>query len=152
MIGGNLTWPQTTMNMRNLLFTSLFLGLLVTAGCDKNELLQSEDKVKGQLNGRWKKVLASSAESNEKWKLDNGTITITKEYRDPDTTVVDHGTYTVTTKFSKSYMTITGLESERLEYWDLNRQWTIAELSGTVMYLSTTNTGGAIISREFIKD
>jgi hypothetical protein len=140
------------MNMRNLLLTSLFLGLLVSAGCEKQELLQSEDKVKAQLNGRWKKVLSSSAESYEKWKLDNGTVTITKEFKDPDTTVVDHGSYSVTTKFSKSYITFSGLTSDKLEYWDLNRQWTIAELSGTVLYLSTTNSGGAIISREFVKD
>ena len=126
--------------------------LLALTGCDKNDLLQSEDKVNGQLNGRWKKILASSADPFEKWKFENGSLTITKDFNDPDTTIVDHGRYSVTTKFSKMYLTISGLTSDQLEYWDLNRQWTIAEISWYVLYISTTNTTGAIISREFIKD
>jgi hypothetical protein len=139
------------MNMRKLI-TPLFIMLLALTGCDNNDLLQSEDKVNSQLNGRWKKVGASSAEQYENWKFENGTLTITKELNDPDTTLIDHGTYKVTTKFSKSYVTVSGLSSDILEYWDLNRQWTIAEVSSSVLYLSTTNPSGAIISREFVKE
>ncbi|MEP7263571.1 MAG: hypothetical protein ABI772_03695 [Bacteroidota bacterium] len=140
--------------MRKLI-TPLFIMLLALTGCDNNDLLQSEDKVNSQINGRWKKVWGSSTEPyNEKWKFDNGSLTITREARSTDTTIttVDHGQYTVITKFSKCYITISGLTSETLEYWDLNRKWTIADVSGSVLYISTTNVGGAIISREFVKD
>lgn len=140
--------------MRKLI-TPLFIMLLALTGCDNNDLLQSEDKVNSQINGRWKKVWASNTEPyNEKWKFDNGSLTITRETHATDTTIttVDHGQYSVTTKFSKCYITISGLSSETLEYWDLNRKWTIADVSSSVLYISTTNLGGAIISREFVKD
>lgn len=138
------------MNMRKLI-APLFVMLLVLTGCENNDLLQSEEKVNSQIKGTWKKVKASSVEQNEDWKFDNGTLTISKKINDPDSIVVDHAQYTVTTKFSKSYVTISGLSSYYVEFLDLNRQWTIAEISGNVLYLSTTNSQGAIISREFVK-
>jgi hypothetical protein len=149
-VNGNLA-GNTTMNMRKLI-APLFIMLLALTSCDNNDLLQSEEKVNTQLKGTWKKVKASSVEQFENWKFENGTVTITKEMKDPDTTFVDHGNYSVTTKFSKSYVTISGLTCEHLEYWDLNRQWTVAEISGSVLYLSTTNSHGSIISREFVKN
>lgn len=141
--------------MRKLI-TPLVIMLLALTGCDNNDLLQSEDKVNEQINGRWKKIWASSSEPYvENWKLENGTITINRTVKvseTKDTTIVDHGTYSIVTKFSKSYINITGLSSEDLEYWDLNRDWTIAEVSNRSLYLSTTNPQGAIISREFVKN
>jgi hypothetical protein len=138
------------MNMRKL-FAPLIIMLLALSSCDNNDLLQSEDKVNSQINGRWKKIWASSAEPyDEKWKFENGSLTITRETN--DSTYVDHGQYSVTTKFSKCYISISGFTSEMLEFNDLNRKWTIADISGSVLYISTTNSGGAIISREFVKN
>jgi hypothetical protein len=144
-------WLETTMNMRKLI-TPLFIMLLALTGCDNNDFLQSEDKVNGQLKGTWKKVLGSSTDTNEKWNFENGTLTITKISNDPDTTIIDRGKYSVVTKFSKVYVTISGFSSEWLLYNDLNRQWTVAEISGSVLYISTTNQTGAVISREFVKN
>jgi hypothetical protein len=141
------------MNMRKIIAPLLF-SILAIAGCENNDLLQSEDKLNEKINGHWKRVKASSEDTREHWKFDNGTLTITKESSDPDTTLVDHGKYSITSKFSKSYVTISELTLDFADTKaaDLNRQWTLAELSGTVLYISTTNQSGSIISREFIKE
>ena len=124
--------------------------LFLLTGCENNDFLQSESAVNAKLQGRWKMYGPSSVDPNQQWKMDNGVLTITTRIEGVDSTI-DRGFYSVLTKVSKCYVTISGLTVPELYPSDLNTRWNIAELSGNVLYLCATNPGGSIISREFVK-
>lgn len=133
----------------NKLFIPLLFALFLVTGCENNDFMQSESSVRARLQGRWKMHGSSLKDTKETWNMDNGTLTITK-YSGEDT-LIDRGLYTVLTKFSKIYVTFTGLSREELRPWELNTRWNVSALTGSVLYISTNNQGGAIISREFLK-
>jgi hypothetical protein len=135
--------------MRNL-FIPLLFSLFIMTGCENNDFLQSESTVSSKLNGRWKMYKSSSVDPNQYWKMDNGNLTIITRVNDEDS-IVDHGHYTVLTKISKCFMTISDLSQPELLPHDLNTRWNISELNGSVLYLTTTTNTGAVISREFVK-
>ena len=144
-----LIWLETTTNMRKLIIPLLFSLFLIT-GCENNDFLQSESTVNSKLNGRWKRYLSSSTDPNQYWKMENGNLTIITRINEEDS-IVDHGHYTVLTKISKCYITISDLSSPALLPGDMNTRWNISELTGSVFYITTTNQSGSVISREFVK-
>ena len=133
----------------NKLFIPLLFALFLITGCENNDFMQSESTVRGKLQGSWKMHGSTLQDTKETWKMDNGTLTITR-YSGEDT-ITDRGLYTVLTKFSKIYVTFSGLTEDKFSPWELNTRWNIAALTGSVLYISTKNQGGAIISREFVK-
>ena len=145
----SVIWLETTNKMRKL-FIPLVFSLFLLTGCENNDFLQSESTVNGKLNGSWKKYGSTSADLKEIWKMDNGSLTIISRINDKDS-VIDHGHYTVLTKFSKIYITISNITNPGLAPQDLNTRWNISALNKTQLYLSTTTNGGALISREFVK-
>jgi hypothetical protein len=132
------------------LFIPLILSLFFLTGCENTDFLQSESAVNAKLNGKWKLYLSSATDPNQNWSMENGTLTITTKINGEDS-IVDKGHYTVLTKISKCYITISGITEESLLPGDLNTRWNIAELTGKVLYLSTTSPTGSLISREFVK-
>ena len=133
----------------NKLFTPLLLALFLITGCENNDFMQSESTVRARLQGSWKMHGSTLQDTKETWKMDNGTLTITR-YSGEDT-LTDKGLYTVLTKFSKIYVTFSGLTEDDFRPWELNNRWNISALTGSVLSISTKNAGGAIISREFVK-
>ena len=133
------------------LFIPLVFSLFLLTGCENNDFLQSESTVNGKLNGTWKKYDSNSTDPNQKWKMENGSLTITMKMPNGEDSIVDHGHYTVLTKFSKIYLTISDISVLALKPQDLNTRWNISALNKTQLYLSATNNGGALISREFVK-
>ena len=131
------------------LFYTLILCSFLFAGCDNKDLLQSEKKIKEQLeNKNWKRIGPHPNEEYESWTFKEGNLMINKA----DTVL--NGSYTVDTKFSSSYVSFTGFPSIHnlfgLDFTNLNTKWTIAEIKDKVLYLSATNESGTIKSLEFV--
>lgn len=132
------------------LFYALTLCSFLLAGCDNKDLLQSEEKVREQLeNKNWKRIAATPNEDfHEIWVFKEGKLEIQKDSSDLN------GTFTVSTKFSSSYVSLTGFPSEHnlagLHFTSLNLRWTIAEINDNVLYLSAANEAGTIKSLEFV--
>lgn len=135
----------------NKLFIPLVFALFLLTGCENNDFMQSESTVNGKLKGSWKLYGSSSTNAHQKWTMDNGSLTIYATSDEHPDSVIDRGTYTVLTKFSKCYVTIAGLSTPTLVPWDMNTRWNISQLSNTVLYITTTSNSGTIISREFVK-
>ncbi len=134
--------------MKTLLYVLGFCSLLLT-GCDNKDLLQSEDKIREQLeNKNWKRVAPSSQDYHEVWTFKEGKLMIDKDSTDLN------GTYSVDTKFSASYVSFLGFPQLHnlvgLDYTNINMKWTIAVINNNVLYLSATNESGTIKSLEFV--
>ncbi len=128
----------------------MLFSLFLMTGCENNDFLQSESTVNAKLNGTWKRYL--STDPKQSWEMSNGSLKIT-QYGGPEDTIkfVDYGHYTVLTKFSKIFVTFSDITNLNLEPGDLNTRWNISELTGGVLYLSTTSQSGSVIAREFVK-
>lgn len=141
--------------MKNvLLLLTGFFGLVLT-GCDSNDLFQSEKKMESKIQKSWLYVYPNLTDTRKEiWSFANGSVAVTfKLNANTDTTIV--GTYSVDTKVSKAYVhlsgfTYSGYTNSGFLSEDLNRKWTVSELSGDVMYLSATDSKGSIRSLEFI--
>ncbi len=137
--------------MKKLLYVLSLCSFLLT-GCDNKDLLQSEDKIRGQLeNKNWKRIPATpdpSKDFHEIWTFKEGKLVIAKDSTDLN------GTYSVDTKFSASYVSFLGFPQLHnlvgLDYTNLNIKWTIAEINNNVLYLSASNETGTIKSLEFV--
>lgn len=142
--------------MKNILIVCLFLAGLILPGCENNELLLSEKKLKSELQGTWKIVAPTpNSDCGEIWGFNGGSLTISSS--DTSQNFSSSGQYSVDAKFSKAYVSFSGfvypggLPCSKFYADDLNRQWTLVELKDGVLYLSTTTSNGAIRSLEFIK-
>lgn len=133
-----------------ILFYSLLACTLFLVSCDNKDLMQSEKKVKSQLEAHsWKRIAPSSDNYHEAWSFQEGILTIVN---DSDTI---SSTYFVDTKFSSSYVTMGGIPYPNkltgVENVNLNLKWTIAEINDKVLYLSAATETGTIKSLEYIK-
>jgi hypothetical protein len=141
--------------MKNILIVFLFLAGLILPGCENNELLLSEKKLKSELQGTWKIVSPRPVDGFlETWNLNGGAIAVSSV--DENRNITASGAYSVDAKFSKAYVTLSGFTYSNFlcsgfKAEDLNRRWTLVELNDGVLYLSATDSNGAIRSIEFIK-
>ena len=127
-----------------------FLMITFTS-CENNDLLLSEKKLEDNLEKTWKYLYANSNDSQERWTFENGVVTLTVANQ------VYTGNYQVDAKFSKAYVnlsnfTYAGTTNSGMTAADLNRAWTIVVLKDNVLYLSATDTRGAIRSLEYIEN
>ncbi len=145
--------------MQKLLYI-LFLGSFLLSGCENNDLLQSEKKVRSEIeNSNWKRLAASSQDYHEIWTFKDGTINIIRNKKSGsvfiDSTEIFVGNYAVSTKTSSSYISFSNIPDSLnltgFEYINLNLKWTIAEINDKVMYLSAATEAGTIRSLEYIK-
>ena len=141
--------------MKNILLICLLLGGLILPSCENNEILLSEKKLKSELQGTWKIVSPRPVDDFiEYWTFSDGTVTITSTRNASNLTST--GTYSVDAKFSKAYISLSSFTFANFIYSgfdadDLNRRWTLVELNDGVLYLSATDSNGAIRSIEYIK-
>jgi hypothetical protein len=141
--------------MKNILLICLLLGGLILPSCENNEILLSEKKLKSELQGTWKIVSPRPIDDfTEFWNFSGGTVSITSTKEPTNLTVT--GTYSVDAKFSKAYISLGSFSFANFIYSgfdadDLNRRWTLVELNDGVLYLSATDSNGAIRSIEFVK-
>lgn len=141
--------------MKNLFYV-LALSLFVLTGCDNKDLLQSEDKIREQIeNKSWKRIAATpTLDYHEIWAFKEGKLTISVGDSTTAKDTTFNGTYTVDTKVSSSYVSFLGFPSVHqligLDFTNLNIRWTIAEINDNVLYLSATNESGTIKSLEFV--
>ena len=149
--------------MKNLIY--FFIGsVLMMAGCENKDLLQSEKKIREQLEAHtWKRIQAKASEdTDESWTFKDGKLTIFWDKNSND--LIDTNdihivsNYTVSTKFSSSYVSFTGIPLPphhtlvNIENVNLNLRWTIAEINEKVLYLSASTDAGTIKSLEYIKE
>lgn len=132
------------------LFYTLLLGAFLLTGCDNKDLMQSDKKIREQLeNKNWKRIAASpNVDYHEIWTFSEGKLIIDRDTLDLN------GTYIVDSKFSSSYVSLLGFPYIHnlvgLDFTNLNTKWTIAEINDKVLYLSATNESGTIKSLEFV--
>ena len=144
--------------MQKLLYI-LFLGSFLLSGCENNDLLQSEKKVRSEIeNSNWKRLAASSQDYHEIWTFTDGTINIAWDKNvngKIDSSELIVGNYSVSTKTSSSYISFSNIPDSLnltgFEHINLNLKWTIAEINDKVMYLSAATEAGTIRSLEYIK-
>ena len=143
--------------MQKLIY--ILMCTLLLAGCENKDLLQSDKKIRQQLEANtWKRIAPSSQDYHELWTFKDGKTNITwDKYKNGtiDTTVIYKGMYSVSTKTSSSYVSISGMPLTNLtgfERIDLNLKWTIAEINGNVLYLSAATETGTVKSLEYIKN
>lgn len=125
-----------------------FLMITFTS-CENNDLMLSEKKLEDNLEKTWKYLYANSNDSQERWTFENGVVTVTVANQ------TYTGNYAVDAKFSKAYVNLSnfsypGITNSGMSAADLNRAWTIVVLKDNVLYLSATDTRGAIRSLEYI--
>ena len=132
------------------LFYTLMLCSFLLAGCENNDLMQSDKKVREEIENKdWKRVAPSpNQDYKEIWHFSEGKGIL---YMVDDTLSF---TYSIDSKFSSSYVTITGLPYPNtitgLENVNLNLKWTVAEISDKVLYLSAATESGTIKSLEYV--
>jgi hypothetical protein len=141
--------------MKNILLICVVLTGMVLAGCENNEILLSEKKLNSELNGTWKIVAPRpSVDFTETWVFSGGSAAVSSSKNSTSMNV--SGQYSVDAKFSKAYIDLSGYSFNSMLYSgftasDLNRKWTLVELSEKVLYISATDDRGAIRSIEFVK-
>ena len=142
--------------MKNVL---LLIGcsVILLSGCDNKDLLQSGKKLNSKIQTDWRIIYAKPTTDDQKevWHFQSGTVAITyHRHSGTDTTVV--GTYSIDARITKSYVklnnfTFTDFINSGFLAPDLNRSWTIVQLDAGVMYITATDSKGAIRSLEFIQ-
>jgi hypothetical protein len=141
--------------MKNILLIGVILTGMFLAGCENNEILLSEKKLNSELNGTWKIVAPRpSVDFIETWVFGDGATSVSSSKNNSSLNV--NGKYSVDAKFSKAYIDLSGYNFNSMLYsgftaTDLNRKWTLVELSDNVLYISATDDRGAIRSIEFVK-
>jgi hypothetical protein len=137
-----------------LMITVVLTGIFLT-GCENNEILLSEKKLNNELNGTWKIVAPRpSVDFTETWIFSSGATSVSSSKN--STSINVGGRYSVDAKFSKAYIDLSGYSFNSMLYSgftasDLNRKWTLVELSDDILYISATDDRGAIRSIEFVK-
>ncbi len=135
--------------MQKIFYTLTLCAFLLT-GCDNKDLMQSDKKIREQLeNKNWKRVAPNPTDDyKEIWSFTEGKGHI---YMADDTISTF---YSVDSKFSSSYVTISGIPYPNtltgMENVNLNLKWTIAEINEKVLYLSATTESGTLKSLEFV--
>ena len=147
--------PKILKTMQKLIY--ILMCTLLLAGCENKDLLQSDKKIREQLeNKTWKRIAPSSQDYRELWTFKEGKMNITWDKNSNDTiesSEVITGNYSVSTKVSSSYVTISGTPLTNLtgfEHIDLNLKWTVAEINDKVLYLSAATETGTVKSLEYI--
>ncbi len=138
--------------MKRVLFTlSLLISLASLSGCDNFDLFTTEKQVASKIQKSWKVVSYSpDVDKKEVWTFDGSNVTILM-----NNNVTFTGTYYVEKRWSKfnvcfSKFSYTGYSNSGYTAMDINRRWNISEIDGGVLYLSSKNEQGAIISLEFV--
>jgi hypothetical protein len=118
---------------------------LMLASCESNRWFQSEDSLNAKIQTTWKKIKINSTYPNEQWTFLEGNVTRVKIT--PDTTITDHGTYSISTSLSKAYLNITGFTVFTTDGY--NAEWEILELDGGILFIATDNGGSGVKQLEF---
>jgi hypothetical protein len=143
--------------MKNVLLIMVCYVAFLLSGCDNKSMLQSEKKLNSKIQNSWRVVYSyqSGEAQKEVWHFQSGTVAITyHQHSGTDTTVV--GAYSVDARISKAYVKLSnfnyiGYINSGFLAPDLNRSWTIVSLDNGIMYLSATDSKGAIRSLEYIQ-
>jgi hypothetical protein len=145
--------------MKTILISFIAIAVIAITGCDNLDLLQSEKKLNTSIQKTWRIVTSKAAPNDkaaEKWTFKDNVINIAfKKSNAVDTLVI--GSYSLDSRISKAYVNVSAFNysaytNSSFTADDLNRQWSIVELDNGIMYLSATDTKGAIRSLEFIEE
>lgn len=143
--------------MKKILLMCVFLTGMFLSGCENNEILLSEKKLNSELNGTWKIVAPRpTPDFTETWSFGEGLTAVTSTKTSTSSNVSTSGSYSIDAKFSKAYINLSGYSfngslNSGFTAADLNRKWTLVELSEDVLYISAKDDRGAIRSLEFVK-
>lgn len=125
----------------------IICSVISIAGCESNNHLRSEKKIKSQIQGTWKLAYPISPES---WTFSNDTFYVSKTIN--GMVLKDTGSYKIEATWKEPYVTITDAELINSPPLDLNGKWTIIELDNKVLYLAIRPAGSGLEQREFIKE
>lgn len=139
----------------------MLAGLLSISltSCERNDLLLSEDKLNEKIQKSWKLLNGYNTDSEETWSFADGTVSLSWSNDRGDHTIT--GTYSIDARFSTAYVKLDnfsfivdslGYTNSSFTAADLNRAWTIVELSDDVLFLSATDDQGNIRSIEYLKN
>jgi hypothetical protein len=124
------------------------LVLMLFASCESNSWFQSEDTLKAKIQKSWDMVRIPSTRPAEQWIFREGKLThFLYNSANPDTTI---GNYSISTTYTKAFLTITDVPAQKDAYLGLNSKWEIIELDGGLLFIATDYDGTTgLRQREF---
>jgi hypothetical protein len=145
--------------MKHIVWMLAGLLSITLTSCERNDLLLSEDKLNEKIQKSWKVLNGYNTDSQEIWSFSDGTVSVSWSNERGDHTVT--GTYSIDARFSNAFVKLNdfsfvvdslGYTNSSFTATDLNRAWTIVELSNDVLFLSATDNQGNIRSIEYLKN
>lgn len=135
----------------------LFAGMILFTmnSCENKQWLQSEKKLKKEIQGSWQRIYASPSIENkyEHWIFSDGTLYITKRTIDGSIDTTDIGKYRIDATMFEPFLITSDLEQNvpNVAMEKLNGKWSIVELDGGILYIAHHPDNSGAIQREFIK-
>ncbi|HNQ12743.1 MAG TPA: hypothetical protein PKH65_04145 [Bacteroidia bacterium] len=141
--------------MKILSFVLAGFLILSFSSCENKQWLQSEKKLKKEIQGSWQRIYASPSIENryEHWIFNDGAIYITKRNTDGSIDTTDHGKYRIDATMFEPFLITSDLEQHvpNVSMEKLNGKWTIVELEDGILYIAHQPENSGVIQREFIK-
>ena len=130
------------------------LVVILFSSCESNRWFQSEDTLKSKIQHTWDMVLIPATDVNGdprppvEWIFKEGKLMhLIHGSAGVDTTT---GNYSVSTTYTKAFLTITDIPADRDAQLGLNATWEIIELDGGLLFIATDYDGSSgLRQREF---
>lgn len=123
------------------------LVVIIFSSCESNSWFQSEDTLKSKIQHTWDRVRISPG-APEEWIFKEGKL----HHFVYGTTGTDSATanYSVSTTYTKAFLTITDAPADYNATYGLNATWDIIELDGGLLFIATELDGtSGLTQREF---
>lgn len=136
--------------------------LVVLAGCESKTLLRSEKKLKSDIQGHWRPIKGISHygtavyPNNVQWFFENGIVKIVFVDANGKDMIYDQASYSINSKVDNSFLTISGFATDEYRNSNPNSygfdiEWTIVQLSATVLDIAGHPHDGGLVEIEFEK-
>lgn len=126
----------------------LALVAILFSSCESNSWFQSEDTLKSKIQHTWDMVRIPSTRPAEEWIFKEGKL-LHFVYKSSGT---DSATanYSISTTYTKAFLTITDAPADYNATYGLNATWDIIELDGGLLFIATDYDGSTgLKQREF---
>ena len=121
-------------NLRKFQFLLAVIVLAIT-GCQKEELLMSEDKIESQLENTWQRVEMTQTSYDIQWKFSDGKLYLYKK-----DVLLAEGNYSVNTSVTKVKIDVSGFPEPGYDY--MNGNWQVVQLDDEVLVIAQKYHGG----------
>ncbi|HLG34414.1 MAG TPA: hypothetical protein VI757_05990 [Bacteroidia bacterium] len=132
----------------------LSLVVILFSSCESNRWFQSEDTLKAKIQRTWDMVLIPANDGNGnprppiEWIFKEGTF---QQFIFMSTGIDStYGNYSISTTYTKAFLTITDVPPHKDVPYGLNATWEIIELDGGLLFIATDYDGSTgLRQREF---